>query len=258
MPNTQLPSKPVLKTSLEALGLPTWGSRQKMYDRLTGAADSNKPAATIKKKSCATSALKSATSKPNSASIFDAAELKFFHEERPRLIAQGITDPVRQNTELQRRYKEIQSLKNGTSTKAKAAPVPKAPANMFVSATPFSKADMKQLGLTLVSVAPDSSGTIMYNYTKTPQGKGAAAKTAAKHEEESDGDSDGDSAMDECEDIVIDRLMKLPKELLKDMCKAYGVETSGSKQDLAELVGEQLTNETGNENESDDEDDEDA
>eukprot|EP00966_Prymnesium_polylepis_P087949 2034704-Prymnesium_polylepis.2 len=60
--------------------------------------------------------------------------------------------------------------------------------------------------------------------------------------------------MDECEDIVIGRLMKLPKELLKDMCKAYGVETSGSKQDLAELVGEQLTNETGNDDDDDDED----
>ena len=62
--------------------------------------------------------------------------------------------------------------------------------------------------------------------------------------------------MDECEDIVIDRLMKLPKELLKGICKVYGVETSGSKQDLAELAAEQLTNETGNE--SDEEDDEDA
>ena len=78
---------------------------------------------------------------------------------------------------------------------------------------------------------------------------------AASDSDDSDGDSDGDSAMDECEDIVIERLMKLPKELLKEMCKAYGVETSGSKQDLAELVGEQLTNETGDEDDEDDEDD---
>eukprot|EP00966_Prymnesium_polylepis_P229023 5300123-Prymnesium_polylepis.1 len=173
-----------------------------MYDRLTGAAGAKKTASTIKKKSCATSALKIATSKPTAASTFDAAELKFFAEERPRLIAQGITDPVRQNAELQRRYKEIQALKKGTS-KASAAPVPKA--NIIPSATPFSAAQMKQLGLTLLSVAPDASGTIMYNYTKTPQGKGASKaavpKAAADDGEESDGDSDGDSAMDECEDI---------------------------------------------------------
>lgn len=254
MSSAQLPSKPVLKTSLEALGLPTWGSRQKMYERLTGAANAKKPAPTIKKKPCPTSALKTATSK-TSASTFDAAELKFFAEERPRLIAQGITDPVRQNAELQRRYKEIQALKNGTSTKATTT-VPKA--SIIPSATPFSAAQMKQLGVTLLSVAPDSSGTVMYNYTKTPPAKTAKAPAAAAKAdgEESDGDSDGDSAMDECEDIVIDRLMKLPKELLKDICKAYGVETSGSKQDLAELAAEQLTNETGDD--SDGSDDEDA
>ena len=63
MSSAQLPSKPVLKTSLEALGLPTWGSRQKMYERLTGAASAKKPAPAIKKKSCTTSALKTATSK---------------------------------------------------------------------------------------------------------------------------------------------------------------------------------------------------
>ena len=256
MPTTQLPSKPILKTSLEALGLPTWGSRQKMFERLTGAADAKKPAPTIKKKACATSLWPQDchVSKTTSASTFDAAELKFFAEERPRLIAQGITDPVRQNAELQRRYKEIQALKNGTSTKAT---VPKA--SIIPSATPFSAAQMKQLGVTLLSVAPDSSGTVMYNYTKTPPAKTAKAPAAAAKAndgEESDGDSDGDSAMDECEDIVIDRLMKLPKELLKDICKAYGVETSGSKQDLAELAAEQLTNETGDD--SDGSDDEDA
>eukprot|EP00966_Prymnesium_polylepis_P065030 1509057-Prymnesium_polylepis.1 len=64
---------------------------------------------------------------------------------------------------------------------------------------------MKQLGLTLLSVAPDPSGTIMYNYTKTSQDKAApkatAARKAAADDEESDDDSDGDSAMDECEDI---------------------------------------------------------
>ena len=225
MPTTQLPSKPVLKTSLEALGLPTWGSRQKMYDRLTGAADAKKPAPTIKKS--ATSALKTATSKSTPTSTFDAAELKFFAEERPRLIAQGITDPVRQNAELQRRYKEIQALKKGTS-KASAAPVPKA--NIIPSGMPFSAAQMKLLGLTLLSVAPDPSGTMMYNYTKTSQDKGAPKADAARKaaaDDDSDDDSDGDSAMDECEDIVIGRLMKLPKSLLKDICKAYGVETSG-------------------------------
>ena len=127
MSSNQLPTKPVLKTSLEALGLPTWGSRQKMYDRLTGAADAKKPSPTIKKKACTTSALKTATYK-TSASSFDASELKFFAEERPRLIAQGITDPVRQNAELQRRYKEIQALKKGTSP-TKATPTPAANIN---------------------------------------------------------------------------------------------------------------------------------
>ena len=78
---------------------------------------------------------------------------------------------MRQNTELQRRYKEIQTLKKGTSTKASAAPVPKA--NIIPSATPFSAAQMKLLGLTLLSVAPDPTGSIMYHLLhQDPPGQG--------------------------------------------------------------------------------------
>ena len=109
----------------------------------------------IKKKASATSALKTATSK-TSASAFDASELKFFAEERPRLIAQGIHDPVRQNAELQRRYKEIQALKKGTSpTKATTPKATTPKATIIPSATPFSAVQMKQLGLTLVGVETD-------------------------------------------------------------------------------------------------------
>ena len=262
--NNDLPTAPVLRNSLEAMGLSTWGSREVMYQRLISGGEKKKPGPkpktdgatkTIAKK---TSGVSTSTKAPP---MFDAGELKFFAEERPRLIAQGITDPVAQNTELKRRY---MSLKKATSSpgtmpaagkKATANHNAKAAGDTVVipSTRPLSEAELKQLGLVLQNVEPDSNGKIMYNYHKKAVGKCTDAKCDAdKSDGDSDGDSDedsdNDSAMDECEDIVTMRLAKRgTKEWLAQGCELYGVAVSGSKKQLAERLAEQVCNETDDE-----------
>ena len=262
MSTSELPSAPVLRTSLKAMGLPVYGSREVMYERLISGGEKKKPGPKPKPKTA--SGISKPIAKPKTSGVstttkaapmFDAGELKFFADERPRLIALGITDPITQNAELKRRYTELKKATSSLGSmaaamvarKPKGKPTDSDDTMIIPSPRAFSAAELKQLNLVLLNVEPDSSGNIVYNYQKK-----AGKCTASECDDDSDDDSDGDSAMDECEDIVIERLMGWPKELLKEACKHHGVEVFGSKKVLAERVGEQLCNETDGEEEDDD------
>ena len=278
----QLLPKATLKQLLEERNLPTYGSRQQMNDRLV--AVNKKPMPTLVKKPMPT-IVKTPTSKVSDCT-FDPDEVKFFQEERPRLILQGMTDTALQNQELKRRYKQMQTLKKKcttSTTTTKTVP----DTNIIESRTVLSKAHLKQHGLELSYVKPDATGTFAYYYKKTApkakapdakvpnanprKSKQASRKAIAKkakaarkarkarkaHAADDDDDEIDDETMEKCTDRVSGRLMKkCSKPQLKDLCKTFGVETSGSKQDLADLVAEQMTDET--DSESSDSDDSDS
>ena len=86
MSSDQLPSADVLRTSLTALSLPIWGSREQMWERLKNGGEKKKPGPKPGKKNKDTSAGTLSTT-----SLFEPGELKFYNAERPKLLALGIT-----------------------------------------------------------------------------------------------------------------------------------------------------------------------
>lgn len=228
----------VLRTSLAANNMPIWGSREVMWTRLISGAERKKPGP----KPGSKNATSSKTSKP----MFDAAELKFYAEERPRLAAQGITDTTAQNAELKRRYaltKKPSATATPTATATSATSTMKLP-------TLLDAAQLSTMGLKLISVEPTDNGQISYVYQKVA-GSGTAPNVLKKRktrEEEEEEGSEEDEEMSECEDIVTMRLVKRgDKEWLSKGCELYGVPVSGSKKVLAERLAEQLCNETDDE-----------
>ncbi|KAK3289166.1 hypothetical protein CYMTET_3393 [Cymbomonas tetramitiformis] len=205
------------------------------------------------------------TSAAKAPVVFDASELKFFAEERPRLrIAQGITDPVHQNAELKRRYQEVKRRNHvGDGWRKEGQQGGGGYQEASGRSHPLAHSLWRRLdGPPRARARQHSPKQRRHHRTSTttlrrpaPRRRARPPPSLGSADNDSDGESDGDSEMDAYEDIVIEHLMKLPKDLLKDMCKAYyGVEMSGSKQDLADLVAEQLTNVTGSDSDGDDED----
>ena len=223
MSSNQLPSADVLRTSLTALNLPVWGTRDQMWERLKNGGEKKKPGPKPgKKKKDAGGVTLSAT---NANAMFEPSELKFYNAERPKLLALGISDHAKLTTELKRRWEESKTKTKTTSkneTKGGSG-------QTFMSDTVISAVDMTSAGLKLVGV-DSSSGHNKYIYEivpKTSTGRGASASASSdkkkkrKKEESSDddsGDSD-DSEMDRCEDIVAQRFRKMPKSLLKENLK---------------------------------------
>ena len=168
----QLLPKATLKQLLEERNLPTYGSRQQMNDRLV--AVNKKPMPTIAKKPIAKHT-KTPTSKVSDCT-FDPDEVRFFQEERPRLILQGMTYTALQNQELKRRYKQMQTLKKKcttSTTTTKTVP----DTNIIESRTVLSKAHLKQHGLEFSYVKPDATGNFAIYYKKTaPKAKAPKAK----------------------------------------------------------------------------------
>ena len=245
----QLPSADVLRTSLAALDLPVWGSRDQMMQRLKNGGEKKKPGPKPGKKNKDTSAGTLSTT-----SLFEPGELKFYNAERPKLLALGITDQIKLTTELKRRWEESKASKT-TSTKKET----KGGGQTFMSDTVISAVDMASAGLKLVGV-DSSSGRNKYIYeivgkntsvaknTSGSAGASSATKKKKRKEESSDDDSDSDdSEMDRCEDIVAQRFRKMPKSLLKENLKVYKDKTTGTKKELAERLAENVTNETGSE-----------
>ena len=103
MSSDQLPSANDLRTSLAALDLPVWGSRDQMMQRLKNGGEKKKPGPKPGKKKKDTSG----ASNP----MFEPGELKFYNAQRPKLIALGISDHAKLTTELKRRWEESKASK---------------------------------------------------------------------------------------------------------------------------------------------------
>ena len=251
MSSDQLPSADVLRTSLTALNLPIWGSREQMWERLKNGGEKKKPGPKPGKKNKDTSAGTLSTT-----SLFEPGELKFYNAERPKLLALGITDQIKLTTELKRRWEESKHAKTTSKKETKGGS-----GQTFMSDTVISAVDMASAGLKLVGV-DSSSGRNKYIYeivgkntsvaknTSGSAGASSATKKKKRKEESSDddsGDDSDDSEMDRCEDIVAQRFRKMPKSLLKENLKVYKDKTTGTKKELAERLAENVTNETGSE-----------
>jgi hypothetical protein len=251
MSSDQLPSADVLRTSLTALNLPIWGTRDQMWERLKNGGEKKKPGPKPGKKKKDTGGVTlSATN-----AMFEPGEIKFYNAERPKLLALGISDHAKLTTELKRRWEESKTKTKTTSQKETKG----GSGQTFMSDTVISAVDMASAGLKLVGV-DSSSGHNKYIYEivpKTSTGRGASASASSdikkkkrKKEESSDddsGDDSDDSEMDRCEDIVAQRFRKMPKSLLKENLKVYKDKTTGTKKELAERLAENVTNETGSE-----------
>eukprot|EP00966_Prymnesium_polylepis_P136212 3147501-Prymnesium_polylepis.2 len=238
-------TKEVLKKSLAANGLPDWGSRQEMYDRLMSSGEKKKPGPKPKVPDA---------KKAKTSPMIDQAELAFYASERKHLVAQGITGTAAQNAELKRRYALVKQSKVKPSPKQTSPP-------KQMSGTPIklptllSAGQLATANLTLQGVENGAAGEIMYVYahnapvSATPSS--AEAKKIAKRsapesdeEDEEDDDEEEDEDMAACESVVVMCLMKHDKEWLSAGCVAHGESGSGSKKTLAERLAEQLCNET--------------
>ena len=105
-----------LKKSLAANGLAQYGTKEQMLHRLlTGGSEKKKPGP--KPKGDVPKKEKKATS-DSGALAAGGDEAAFMAAERPRLIAQGITDPTALENELKRRWTSIK--KSAKSTPAAA------------------------------------------------------------------------------------------------------------------------------------------
>ena len=251
MSSDPLPSADVLRTSLTALNLPIWGTRDQMWERLKNGGEKKKPGPKPDKKKKDTGGVTlSATN-----AMFEPGEIKFYNAERPKLLALGISDHAKLTTDLKRRWEESKTKTKTTSQKETKG----GSGQTFMSDTVISAVDMASAGLKLVGV-DSSSGHNKYIYEivpKTSTGRGASASASSdikkkkrKKEESSDddsGDDSDDSEMDRCEDIVAQRFRKMPKSLLKENLKVYKDKTTGTKKELAERLAENVTNETGSE-----------
>ena len=246
MSSNQLPSADVLRTSLTALNLPIWGSRDQMWERLKNGGEKKKPGPKPGKKNKDTSG----GGTLSTTSFFEPGELKFYNAERPKLLALGITDHIKLTTELKRRWEESKT-KTTSKKETKGGS-----GQTFMSDTVISAVDMASAGLKLIGV-DSSSGRNKYVYeivakkTSAPAGGTSSASKKKKRKEESSDDDSGDdsddSEMDRCEDIVAQRFRKMPKSLLKENLKIYKDKTTGTKKELAERLAENVTNETGSE-----------
>eukprot|EP00966_Prymnesium_polylepis_P323268 7379481-Prymnesium_polylepis.2 len=147
MMSDELPSADVLRTSLTALNLPVYGSREQMWERLKTGGEKKKPGPKpglkLAKKKKDMSGTLSATK--SQFPMFEPGELKFYNAERPKLLALGITDFAKLTTELKRRWQESKTSK---TTKKQT----KGGGQTFKSNTVISALDMASAGLKLIGV----------------------------------------------------------------------------------------------------------
>jgi hypothetical protein len=127
-----------LRTRLAAKGLPIWGTREVLIERLNTGGQKKKPGPKT-------------GSKKDTFGNMEPGELKFYNEQRPKLVALGITDPTTLKEELTR-------LWNLTKKQSKPKQQVK---NTFMSDTVINSAAMTSAGLKLISV-DTSSGKNQY------------------------------------------------------------------------------------------------
>ena len=142
MSSDQLPSADVLRTSLTALNLPVWGTRDQMWERLKNGGEKKKPGPKPGKKKKDTGGVTlSATN-----AMFEPGEIKFYNAERPKLLALGISDHAKLTTELKRRWEESKT-KTTSQKETKGGS-----GQSFMSDTVISAVNMASAGVKLVGV----------------------------------------------------------------------------------------------------------
>ena len=243
----------MLKQSLEANGLATYGTKKQMWDRLiSGETEKKKPGPkpkgdVPKKKKQKTSAAK--------GEPIDGEEKAFMDSERPRLAAY-ISDFDEQTAELETRWNRIKKAKKDKDVDGVGSV--KIPA-------PLDAAQMAAMNLRFVSTetSPTTGATLyVYASTSAPAAAEDKSKPAEKQEsgkkrkmpcdeEENEDDEDGEDDMSWACEVAAMRLAKCRKELLITLCHEFNIPATGTKEELAENLSEQLHYETDDEEEDD-------
>lgn len=232
-----------LKKALAANGLPQYGTKEQMLNRLLTPGGATAKSAPKKKK---------ATSTATSAVTAASGEMKqFMASERPRLVAMGMTDTASQDIELKRRWEMLAKAKKSTSTGGNAAA-----GNEIRLPTCLTKDELAVANLKLVN-CDTTSGTPVFVYqtlgtggaTPAPAPK-VGAKRKAEDEEGEDCEEDDDEDLEWACEVMVGRLMKkATKDTLSLLCGEFGVATTGTKKALAEALAEQCHYETDEEEE---------
>ena len=146
----------MLKTSLEANGLASYGTKEEMLKRLLAGGGKKKPGpkpkGDVPKKKKPTSALKPAS---------DGEEAAFILSQRPLVAAMGITDPTEQAAELKHRWEMVKKSKAKTS---KPAATGTAPGALIKSPTMLGPAQASSCNLALIGTETTPEGITMYVY----------------------------------------------------------------------------------------------
>ena len=251
----EIPDGHTLNVALKANNLPTYGTKAMKWARLqSGETGKKKPGPKGK-----------ATKDPR----FEA----FSKSQVPGLVAMGIVDDDDQATEIKRRWDAMQKAQ---SKAGKASPT-KAPTKASPTKgheirldQPLDDQQLKSTGLTFVAIdksgakpifvyAKDGASDTKAKSSPAPAKKATPSKSPAlkrkKTDEEEDEEDEEEDDLDWACEVSKERLLKrCRKETLQAMCSDFGVPTSGSKEQLADMLSEQLHAET--DDEADEEDDE--
>ena len=246
----EMPDGHTLDLALKANNLPTYGTKAMKWARLkSGETGKKKPGRKPK-------------ASTDSSSKFDA----FSKAQMPGLVAMGIVDEDDQTTEIKRRWTAMMTAQSKTAKTA--VPSDASTPSTIKLEKPLDVEQLKATGLTLVKT-DTTGGKVLFIYkssavkdkkvAKVDSADGTSAlksKTAGikrkkaeeEEEEEDDDDDDDDGDLDWACEVSKERLLKkCRKETLQSMCSDFGVPTSGSKEQLADILSEQLHAETDDE-----------
>lgn len=263
-----LPATGVLRSTLSSRNLPIWGSRAQMYERLKKGHETTK----LGSKPGQTTTLTSDTTNPSAVPkpAFEPGERTFYNQERPKLLARGITDHVALVAELKRLW----VAKKTSNPRSKKQPlhhrkqISKASAKetstrMFKSFVCMSGVDMAVAGCTLIGVET-SSGKNQYVYENQSQASSNVVllTTPTNKKRRKDESSDDDSSSCETDDSEMEcddnttahrrrklahRFRKMPKDLLKENLKWFQAKVNGSRKVLLERFARFATRESDSE-----------
>ena len=267
MPTLALMSISALKSKLEARGAATYGNREQLVERIKSGQKGKikpgpKPSKTITKKSAkadtSTKAKKTDKVAKKKVAKKEVAKEKVAKEKvakKPANVAKKPAKVAKTSAEVAKTSGEVRL------------------------AAPLTDQQEAQLNLSLVriDVSPDGIDLFVYSTVVKPAAQAVnpvqslsnpakrlrtqassrkssgTVRADSDSEEEEDSDSEEDEEMADCEDLIVKRLMKHRPALLVQMLKDHGVPEHAIKgathEELAEMVAEQETNETDDDDE---------
>ena len=269
MPTLALMSISALKEKLEARGAATYGNREQLVERIKSGQKGKikpgpKPSKTIAKKS-ATSTKAKQTDKVAKEKVAKKKVAKEKVVKKPVKVAKKPANVAKKPAKVAKTSAEVAK----TSGEVRLA-------------APLTDQQEAQLNLSLVRIDPVGIDVFVYVYAKNSTVVKPAAQAVnpvqslsnpakrlrtqassrkssgtvradSDSEEEEDSDSEEDEEMADCEDLIVKRLMKHRPALLVQMLKDHGVPEHAIKgathEELAEMVAEQETNETDDDDE---------